>query len=129
MRRTAITVNYLQMLCLLKVSSSALYNSLLRCTVYFFEELLESLGYCSLRFVCCDVLFTSSKSCLSMLCCLLLLLLRRITWLCGRLALWGRLACGESLGLLGSLGLWGLWLVGRIAWLVGSLGLWGRLAC
>ena len=77
MRRTAITVNYLQMLCLLKVSSSALYDLLLRCLfissksclshwgtalfglcvvvfVYFFEELLGRWGT-ALFGLCCGV--------------------------------------------------------------------------
>ena len=74
MRRTAITVNYLQMLCLLVVLSS------------FFEELLLSLGYffssksllCLLLLVC----LLSSKSC-SACCVIYFWLLRRFYFTCG----------------------------------------------
>ena len=80
MRRTVITVDYLQMLCLLEVLSS------------FFEELLKLLGYCFLRFVCWGACFLSSKSCLA--CCVICSLTSSkvyfdcgVAWLLGLLGL------------------------------------------
>ena len=80
MRRTVITVDYLQVLCLLKVPSS------------FLKELLKSLGYCFLRFVCWGVCLLSSKSCLT--CCVVCSLTSSkvyfdcgVAWLVGLLGL------------------------------------------
>ena len=94
---------------------TALFDSFVGVFVYFFEELLKSLGYCSLRFVCWGVclllrrvaqvigvllssicllgcLFTSSKSCLA--CCVICSLASSkvyfdcgVAWLVGLLGL------------------------------------------
>ena len=91
MRRTAITVYYLQMLCLLVVflSSSKSYfscwaivffdefTSFVGCFLAFFEELLYML---------CYLLLPSSK----------VYFVCGVAWLVGLLGLWGCLACGVA---------------------------------
>ena len=108
MRRTAITVYYLQMLCLLVVlllssKSFSLFvgavflssKSCFSCWgTAFFEEFSLFVGVlsCFLRRVALHAVLTA------------------FGFFEGLLCLWGRLACG-------------------VAWLVGLLGLWGCLAC